>query len=169
MSNPFNQAPGYQIGEQLAVNVLGASSAREAAQAIRRALLELRKLDHPKQSATGFVNALTAIFTDGQTPSETAICNGPSNIERESEHDGIHCPVCAESAIILNIERNHFAVCYECGIYFIFGSNLFSAWRDESPEVWEENRKALSGMTQYIFKPIAPPPVSSSDDDGILF
>lgn len=84
----------------------------------------------------------------------------------EAEHDGVPCPVCAESAIILNVERNHFAVCHECGIYFLYGQNLFSAWRDESPEVWKENSKILDKLTEVRFKSDPPPPASSCDDDS---
>ncbi len=81
MSNPFNQAAGFQIGEDLAVHMQCATDVHMAMQAMRRALLELRKLEHPKQSATGFVRALSEIIVDGQSPSESAICNGPSNID----------------------------------------------------------------------------------------
>lgn len=53
------------------------------------------------------------------------------------------CPVCSDDPEILNVGRNHFAVCHEHKVYWPVGSNLFSAWRDEDPATWDANRKLL--------------------------
>ena len=54
------------------------------------------------------------------------------------------CPICGAEPTILNVGRIHFAVCHEHKVYWAIGSNLFSAWRDEEPEIWEENKKLLA-------------------------
>jgi len=54
------------------------------------------------------------------------------------------CPICATKPTFLNVGREHYAVCHEHKVYWHVGSNLFSAWRDESPESWESNKKLLA-------------------------
>ncbi len=56
-----------------------------------------------------------------------------------------YCPLCDNDPDeILNVGRNHFAVCHECKVYWALGSNLFSGWRNEEPEIWERNKKLLA-------------------------
>ena len=54
------------------------------------------------------------------------------------------CPVCGAEPTILNVGRVHYACCHEHRVYWPIGSNLFSAWRDEEPEVWESNKQLLA-------------------------
>lgn len=53
------------------------------------------------------------------------------------------CPVCHEQPVIANVGRKHFASCEDHAVYWFIGENLFSGWRDESPELWERNRAFL--------------------------
>ena len=56
-----------------------------------------------------------------------------------------YCPLCDnEPAEILNVGREHYAICHNCRAYWHVGSNLFSAWRNEEPAVWECNKKLLA-------------------------
>ena len=89
MSNTHNQAPGYQIAEQLFVNMLSAATANESLDAMHMALTELRKLPHQKQTAIGFVRALTAFAVNDQPLSDSAVCNGPSNIDPAGDLDDL--------------------------------------------------------------------------------
>ncbi len=54
------------------------------------------------------------------------------------------CPHCDNDPEILNVGREHYAVCHGCKTKWHVGSNLFSGWRDEEPEVWERNKKLLA-------------------------
>lgn len=58
------------------------------------------------------------------------------------------CPVCSNDPEILNVGRNHFAICRKHKVYWYVGSNLFSGWQDESPTTWEANEKLLSTYTK---------------------
>lgn len=77
-----------------------------------------------------------------------------------------YCPLCDnDPAEILNVGRNHYAVCHECRVYWPLGSNLFSGWRDEEPEVWERNKKLLATYQNATDKPKTPrPPLGSLGD-----
>ncbi len=66
---------------------------------------------------------------------ESALCN--------CDDFGL-CPICGAEPTILNVGRNHYACCHEHKVYWAIGSNLFSSWRDEEPDVWEENKKLLA-------------------------
>ena len=56
-----------------------------------------------------------------------------------------YCPLCNNAAAgILNVGRDHYAVCHDCRAYQYIGSNLFSAWRNEEPADWERNEKILA-------------------------
>lgn len=57
------------------------------------------------------------------------------------------CPVCSNDPEILNVGREHFAICREHKVYWHVGSNLFSGWREEAPESWEQNKKLLATYT----------------------
>lgn len=53
------------------------------------------------------------------------------------------CPLCGNSDGYLNVERNHFGVCRLHRIYWCIGVALFSSWRVESEEIWEENSRTI--------------------------
>ena len=55
-----------------------------------------------------------------------------------------YCPLCHHAAGILNVGREHYAVCHDCRAYCHVGSNLFSAWRSEKPADWDANKKLLA-------------------------
>ncbi len=62
-----------------------------------------------------------------------------------------YCPLCdSDPDEILNVGREHYAVCHDCRVYWHIGSNLFSGWRDEEPEVWECNKKLLATYKNAI-------------------
>lgn len=44
---------------------------------------------------------------------------------------------------IINVGRDHYAICDACRVYEHVGSNLFDFWRHETPEQWEENQAEL--------------------------
>lgn len=45
---------------------------------------------------------------------------------------------------IVNIGREHYAVCEEHRYFWHIGSNLFSAWRDETQAEWDANASELA-------------------------
>ncbi len=54
------------------------------------------------------------------------------------------CPECGRSDGYRNVGREHWGLCVAHGTKWLFGSNLFSGWRDEGPDVWERNARELS-------------------------
>ena len=59
------------------------------------------------------------------------------------------CPEChKEGGHVLNVGRNHFGVCMEHGVCWNIGSNLFSSWRHQSEEDWQENAEVLERMRE---------------------
>jgi hypothetical protein len=58
------------------------------------------------------------------------------------------CPTCGQTDGYLNINRDHYFVCHEHKLRWLVGSNLFSTWRDEEPEVWQQNKALLSGYRE---------------------
>ncbi|MDD4393308.1 MAG: hypothetical protein PHQ97_11245 [Desulfobacterales bacterium] len=67
-------------------------------------------------------------------------------------HFGV-CPKCGEVDSILNINRDHWAVCFLCQTKWQIGSNLFSSWQDENKKIWDRNALILSQYTEV--EPIA--------------
>lgn len=68
-----------------------------------------------------------------------------ANIISKHERMTGYCPMCDNDPDqILNVGREHFAVCHADKVYWPLGSNLFSGWRDEDPAVWQANRKLLA-------------------------
>jgi hypothetical protein len=63
------------------------------------------------------------------------------------DHFGL-CPHCLGDPVMLNVERNHFAICREHKMYWFVGSNLFSAWQYEDEAVWQENSALLETYTK---------------------
>jgi hypothetical protein len=60
-----------------------------------------------------------------------------------------HCE-CGRLPVCRNVERNHFMCCDHCKTAWYVGSNLFSAWRDESPKSWRANRQLLETSYRRI-------------------
>jgi len=67
----------------------------------------------------------------------------------EPDREG-DCPECFKENAkyhndgYLNIGRVHFIVCHRHKVYWAIGANLFSAWRNETEDIWERNKKLLS-------------------------
>jgi hypothetical protein len=57
------------------------------------------------------------------------------------------CPECG-GATMLNVHRTHFGVCERHKVRWLIGSNLFSGWHSETPEVWKENEAQLEQYTE---------------------
>lgn len=67
-------------------------------------------------------------------------------------HFGV-CPECKTGNDgYLNIGGSHWIVCETCKTTWCCGYNLFSDWKDETQETWDENAKLLSGFREV--KPI---------------
>lgn len=66
------------------------------------------------------------------------------------------CPRCGGYTAGFNIDRDHFRACETHRTVWCFGSNLFSGWRDESPAIWDQNRKQYAGYVAV--RPIYPAP-----------
>ena len=73
------------------------------------------------------------------------------------------CPKCGRDDGYLNVGRCHWFVCDEHKTTWCVGSNLFSSWREQSEEVWEENARRLS---EYIEVEPLLPTVSRSTSRG---
>src|SRR5580692_3925072 len=64
------------------------------------------------------------------------------------------CPQCMEvgdhgaEQLWRNVGRDHYVCCDKHNCYWLVGSNLFSAWRDEPKELHLENRAKLDAMDQ---------------------
>ncbi|MEW6183048.1 MAG: hypothetical protein AB1500_07710 [Bacillota bacterium] len=55
-----------------------------------------------------------------------------------------YCPVCRRGdRQYLNIRKDHWGYCEVCIIKWHIGTNLFSSWQEETPEVWRRNKKFL--------------------------
>jgi hypothetical protein len=53
------------------------------------------------------------------------------------------CPVCWQQQGVLNVGRAHLACCHTHKKYWYVGSNVFSAWREETEADWEKNKATL--------------------------
>lgn len=54
------------------------------------------------------------------------------------------CPICGCSDGYLNVGRDHWFVCHRHKVKWHFGSNIFSAWREEDPAEHEDNERQLA-------------------------
>ncbi len=59
-------------------------------------------------------------------------------VESNDDYFG-HCPVPGHENYYLNVGRAHWMVCDECRIKWLIGANLFSSWRTESRQIWQQN------------------------------
>ena len=73
------------------------------------------------------------------------------------------CPVCSNDPEILNVGRDHFAICRKHKVYWPLGSNLISGWRNDEPETLEANKKLLATFTESS-KCTARPPLATLGD-----
>jgi hypothetical protein len=64
------------------------------------------------------------------------------------------CPECGGSDFYFNIQRDHYCTCDKHKTVWYIGSNLFSAWQDESDEIWQGNKIRYSNYRSV--KPIFP-------------
>ncbi len=65
------------------------------------------------------------------------------------------CPTCWHNDGYLNVRSNHWFLCRIHRVCWPAGSNLFSAWRDETEEIWQKNRDLLQGFA-VIEEPYRP-------------
>ena len=85
------------------------------------------------------------------------IIKASNKIDSQDDHFGL-CPTCGQTDGYLNVDRDHYFVCHEHKLRWLIGSNLFSTWRDEDPDVWQKNSDLLSGYREirphyYASKP----------------
>lgn len=66
----------------------------------------------------------------------------PTEHDRSDATFGV-CPICKGQDGFMNLGREHWFVCMEHKTKWCAGSNLFSSWRYESEEIWEENARIL--------------------------
>ncbi len=65
-----------------------------------------------------------------------------ANDNRAEDHFGL-CPVCHKNDGYLNLNRSHVFRCIAHRKGWVYGSNIFSGWREESEADWERNAKEL--------------------------
>ena len=58
------------------------------------------------------------------------------------------CPICRHNDGYLNLLYDHWFVCDEHRVKWCVGADLFSSWRDESPDVWADNWDRLKGYAE---------------------
>jgi hypothetical protein len=73
------------------------------------------------------------------------------------------CRACGKTDGCINVGREHFFVCETHRTYWHIGSNLFSGWREEDANVWQQNVVTLS--TYAEIRPIFPIDLELSKSD----
>jgi hypothetical protein len=74
------------------------------------------------------------------------------------------CPVCRKNDGYLNIGRDHWFFCKEHKTKWCIGSNLFSAWREQTED---DQRKIFDDLNFGSFEIVEPVTHSRITDDGI--
>jgi hypothetical protein len=74
------------------------------------------------------------------------------------------CPECGKCDRILNVGRDHWAVCLEQKNKWPVGSNLFSSWRDEDAAIWESNERVLRECVEVDDLPPTDPGCYADDE-----
>ena len=64
------------------------------------------------------------------------------------------CPHCGKNDGYLNVGREHWFVCHQHRATWWAGSNLFSAWRDETEDDWRKNEGRMHDYE--VVEPIYP-------------
>ncbi len=54
------------------------------------------------------------------------------------------CPHCGGDPIVLNVRKDHWAMCEDDKVRWHVGTNLFSSWLEEDESTWEENTELLT-------------------------
>ena len=75
------------------------------------------------------------------------VTGGASMSQQASRRFG-SCPTCGRHDGYLNVEQEHWFICRKHKHKWHAGSNLFSCWKDETPETWEKNLELLNGYTR---------------------
>ena len=57
------------------------------------------------------------------------------------------CPECGSEGRLLHVGRRQYKVCHDHRLAWLIGANLFSGWRDLSPEQHEANRRQIESCT----------------------
>ncbi len=140
---------GAAIASNCLTDMLNAPSQAVSVTVLQNALIHLQRLPHPDHAAAGFAGALVAVINPGRKP---------------GTEDAFKCLQCDDSTNILNVGREHFAVCLPCKTYQHIGSNLFSGWQFETPEEWVKNRQILDALIEVRIAPMAAP-----DDEPLPF
>lgn len=83
----------------------------------------------------------------------------PRPITTDSYNGG--CPHCGGCDRVLNIGRDHWALCKRHQTKWYHGSNLYSNWRHENESIWLENEYRLGGY--MTVEPIWPEPSNLPD------
>ena len=65
------------------------------------------------------------------------------------------CPECGKNNGCLNVGRSHWFICHDHKKRWFIGSNLFSGWKEETPEEWLRNEKIL--LTYEEVEPLLNP------------
>ena len=81
------------------------------------------------------------------------------------------CPTCWHNDGYRNVRREHWFFCRIHRVCWHIGSNLFSAWRDETEEIWQKNIKLLWGYTvigEETHRPASMQNKSEAISDSVL-
>lgn len=70
------------------------------------------------------------------------------DLEHEPDEHFGGCPECGGNDGFINVNRVHYFVCHLHNTQWEVGQNLFSGWREETPEVWERNRQIVDSYTE---------------------
>lgn len=92
----------------------------------------------------------------------TDIAALPTAAWRDDHFGG--CPICRRTNGCRSIGRDHWYVCHAHRTKWWVGSNLFSSWRDLTPEQRFANADRLAGYREV--EPIFNTANESADDDG---
>ncbi len=133
---------GAVIADNCLNDMLDLDNQTDRANLLAAALVDLATLKHPEHAAAGFAGALVAVINPGRKP--------------DTEND-FRCFQCDDLTTILNVGREHFAVCLPCKTYRHIGSNLFSGWKFETPEDWAKNRQILDALIEHKLAPTPAP------------
>ena len=68
------------------------------------------------------------------------------DIEVEDYFGG--CPECGKLDNVLNVGRDHWAVCHTHMAKWNFGNGLLSSWRTENEDIWRANFELIDGYTE---------------------
>ena len=74
--------------------------------------------------------------------SKEAILNDPSYFGG--------CPECGSNDGYLNLHRAHWFVCHAHRKRWLIGANLFSTWRMETEEDWQQNYERIRGYEEVM-------------------